>query len=190
MTRSRKLSDVNLIRPIPLAGGEYGGYVVHRSTKSPGMIQVTNFDDDGNPIGDEQYSDLADALQDHIEKIDHPVARYLKNDSSKISRAWEEATFEHPYKKELLEKAFNYVSLLRPLSGVSVDGMTSADKSGRIGVLYRDEPLPIETMEHLDLVPYTMAAQRDFCEQWAEQYLAKHAAASRLDNLIYDLRAE
>jgi hypothetical protein len=153
---------------LPLGGGEYGGVVVHNSTKNPGKIQVTRFLEDGTPRGDDQYGSVEEALSEweNFQHIDHPLVNQLRNSHDAVHRAWEEATFEHPYRKEMSALRYQYVSILRPLSGVGVDGMTSADKSGRIGVLYRDAPVPLDQMEHLDLIPYSMEARRDFVTQW------------------------
>lgn len=159
----------NRFRAIRIGGGTFGGRVISVSARSPGKIQVTDFTDKGTPSGHSEHDSLEEAIAEHWTELDNPVSNLARSLGGKRARAWEEATFESPQKSELAKKKYAYVSPLRPLSGVSVGGFTSTTKDGKIGVLYRDDPLDIETMKHLSLVPVTTGAIRDFSSQIARQ---------------------
>jgi hypothetical protein len=133
-----------------------GSKLLTPSARRPGKFQVTDFLADGTPAGHDEFDSLAEAIAENFFELDHPLARLASQ--SQVAHAWEEATFEHPYADELADQPYAYVSPLRPLSGIDVEGRTSYDKSGRIGVLYRDKPLSIESLIHLNLVPATEAA--------------------------------
>ena len=145
------------------------GSILTPSARTKGKTQVTSFTKEGIPSGHDEYNSVSEAIANNFEKIDHPVARLYKNNSDKGIRAWEEATFEHPYSDELLKIPFVYVSPLRPLSGVSVEGRISADKSGRIGVLYRKTPLPIDKQESLSLYPINPKSIKATSDEIAKQ---------------------
>lgn len=160
--------DAGLQKPIRIGNGEYGGFVAHNSARNPGVIQVTQFLEDGTPAGHTEHKTIGDALLHHIVDLDHPVSKLLKGNQIGFINAWEEATFESHNKSELVKKPFAYVSPLRPLSGVMVDGLKSANKNGKMGVLYRDNPISIGKMDSLSLVPITKQAKLDFVEQYAK----------------------
>ena len=157
--RAKRVTAAQMIK---VGRGEYGGKVIHESTREPGKIQVTTFVD-RKPVGHENYDSFAEAMVDNFDDLNNEVSRQSKNFDAHA--AWEEATLEHPYADELGAKKYVYVSPMRPLNGVSIDGMKSADKSGKVGVVYRDEPLTKEQVEHLSLIPFTKEAKLAYCEQ-------------------------
>jgi hypothetical protein len=146
--------------PIRLGEGEYGGAIVHRSARKPNKVQVTRFTEEGKPKGHDEYASWGEALAENAEMVNHPVFKLRSNNLRTGIRAWEEATFEHPQKEQLIKSKYVYVSPLRPLSGVAVEGQTGINKTGTIGILYREKPLPLKTQESLDLYPFSKAAIR------------------------------
>jgi len=145
------------------------GEVVTRSARTKGKFQTTRFTEEGEPAGHEEHNTLSEAIKDNYKELDNPVSRLAKNTPNAVE-SWEEATFEHPHKDELQKAPYAYVSPLRPLTGVGVKGKVSADKSGRVGVLYRDTPLPVEKMESLSLIPVTPKAVESFAVDMANKY--------------------
>lgn len=156
-------------KSISLNGGVMGGHVVHPSARRKDKIQVTGFTKKGQASGHMEYNSVAEALADYpyVNHIEHPVFRLRKNNIKASIKAWQEATFEHPYKDELVKIDYVYVSPLRPLSGVMVKGRTSANKDGRIGVLYRKEPLSLSKQESLDLFPISSKAILSSTKEYA-----------------------
>ena len=146
-----------LKRGIVVGKGRYGGGIIHNSA-STNKIQYTYFTEDGKPIGHTEYNTIGEAVKDNWKQIDHPVFNLRKSCGGKEIFAWEEATFESPIKDELFAQEYQYVSIYRPLSGVMVDGLKSANKDGKIGVLYRDEPLPLDKQISLQLFPISNEA--------------------------------
>jgi len=170
---NESVNEEGSAKPIRVGMGQSGGKLIHPSARGGKKTQVTSFTDEGVPSGHEEYNTVADAIVDNWDELDNPVSRLAFDNIDKRSRAWEEATFEHPYKDELLSLLYHYISPRRPLSGVSVEGKTSSDKAGRVGVLYRDTPLDIETMTRLDLFPYTKEAVSAFSQELSDVILAK-----------------
>ena len=158
-------ADSGKFKPIMLGDGIYGGRVISPSARKPGTIQVTNFTADGKPAGHSEYGSLADAIDEYWQELDNPISNIARSLGKNIHKSWEEATFEHRDKSKLVKKNFAYVSPYRPMWGISVSGDVSASKDGKVGVLYRDEPLDLHTMEHLSLIPVTKKAIQDFAHQ-------------------------
>ena len=150
--------------------GKYGGEIATLSAREPGKIQVTSFTENGVPSGHENYLSFEEALSDQMRwtKVEHPVAILAKNNYDNAFYAWEEATIDHPNADELMAFPYAYASPLRPMSGISIDGKTSLDKSKRIGLLYRDNPLPIDKLESLSLIPITPEAIKSFASDYVQ----------------------
>ena len=153
--------EVKQLEPIDLAGGEFGGTIIHPSARTEGKTQVTNFTEEGKPAGHQEFDTLEDALVDNVKDIEDDVFRPLKNAKtrSKMVKAWEKARFDSPLSSDVKDKKFAYVSPLRPLNGVSNLEGTVVDIE-RQGVLFRDTPLNATQVKHLSLVPITPEAQR------------------------------
>ncbi len=154
---------------IQLGAGIHGGMVITPDFRRSGSnaVQVTYFTRDGQPSGHTQFKSLADALDENFLDVDHPVSRLKKNtDPAKVFSAYEEAIFE-PHNDEILNTPFHYLSPLRPLSGVAVEGFVSSDLSGRMGVLSRYEPLDLDTQTRLDMFPMSPEAIRAAAEEMA-----------------------
>lgn len=154
---------------IQLGAGIHGGMVITPDFRRSGSnaVQVTYFTRDGQASGHTQFKSLADALDENFLDVDHPVSRLKKNtDPAKVFSAYEEAIFE-PHNDEILNTPFHYLSPLRPLSGVAVEGFVSSDLSGRMGVLSRYEPLDLDTQTRLNLFPMSPEAIRAASEEMA-----------------------
>jgi len=178
MSEMKTETGVLDFKPIRVNGGLCGGEVIHPSARSIGKIQVTRFTDDGVVAGHEEYSNLTEALMDRWQMVEHPVSRLAYGNEIKIFDAWEFATFNHPDKDKLVNTRYVYVSLLRPLWGVMVDGTKSTDRTETIGVLYRDEVLPVEKLISLSLVPVSVQAIREFIE---EAFVAPHKTGEKTE---------
>lgn len=154
---------------IQLGAGIHGGMVITPDFRRSGSnaVQVTYFTRDGQASGHTQFKSLADALDENFLDVDHPVSRMRKNtDPAKVFSAYEEAIFE-PHNDEILHTPFHYLSPLRPLSGVAVEGFVSSDLAGRMGVLSRYEPLDLDTQTRLDMFPMSPEAIRAAAEELA-----------------------
>ena len=153
--------------PIRVGRGQSGGKIISRSARTPGRIQVTRFTEEGIPAGHEEYNTLAEAIQDNWQELDNPISQLAQSSPNRL-RAWEEATFEHPYADKLMDIPYHYVSPLRPLSGVQIEGEISTNKSGRVGVLYRKSPLSIDKLKSLSLIPSSSEAVAAFSKELAD----------------------
>lgn len=154
---------------ISLGAGIHGGMIITPDFRKSGTdaVQLTYFTKDGQPSGHTTFKKLADALDENFLDVDHPVSRLKKNtDPVKVFSAYEEALFE-PHNDEILHAPFHYLSPLRPLTGVAVEGFVSSDLSGRMGVLSRYEPLDLDTQVRLNLFPMSPEAIRAAAEELA-----------------------
>ena len=149
--------------PITVGKGRYGGAIIHQSPSKPNKIQVTFFGNDGRPNGHEEYNTLEEAIVEHMDKIDHPVFNLKANNKTWLL-AWQEATFENDI--DTKKYKYSYVSPLRPLNGVMVDGIKLTNKSGKMGVLYREKPLPFTKQESLQMFPVSKDAKLETAKEY------------------------
>jgi len=154
---------------ISLGAGVHGGMIITPDFRKSGTdaVQLTYFTRDGQPSGHTTFKSLADALDENFLDVNHPVSMLKKNtDPAKVFSAYEDALFE-PHNDEILNAPFHYLSPLRPVVGVVVEGFVSSDLSGRIGVLSRYDPLDLYTQIRLNLFPMSPEAIRAAAEEMA-----------------------
>jgi len=131
--------------------------IVHPSARVKGKIQVTYFTKEGKPAGHDEYDTLQAALEENFDKINHPVFRRFSRAEKAMS--WYGEALSNENVKPLREgKKYAYISTLRPLSGVQIEGIFANVDNGTKSVLWRDTPVPLSKQEHLNLIPYSTEA--------------------------------
>lgn len=173
---------------------------VHPSARTKGKIQVTYFTKEGKkvPAGHDEYNTLQEALEDNFEKIDHPVFRRFSRAEDAINWFGEALTNENI--KHIREgKKYIYISPLRPLAGVRIEGVYTDVDRGTKSVLWSDNPITLEKQEHLSLFPYSTesinSAVKEYVETKQEEFTGIKSAPpqarqpyemteTELDNLI------
>ncbi|MFA7455793.1 MAG: hypothetical protein WCZ10_15160 [Desulfobulbaceae bacterium] len=176
VAKSRQLQAVPEFNPLtgkPLEENRimiqtsYGFKLLTRSTRNPGMFQVTDFDKKWTPTGHHEYKTVVDALEDIWQDIKHPVfqegAKLVQGD------AWARA-FSVVEKEEVEGLEYVYGTTYRPLAGVQVDGVAVNVMDGRWGVLFRREPLDLETQARLNLGPCVPESIRAALAEYAEGF--------------------
>lgn len=171
-------------KPITVGKGRYGGAIIHQSPSKPNKIQVTFFGNDGRPNGHEEYNTLEEAIVEHMDKIDHPVFNLKANNKTWLL-AWQEATFENDIDTKRYK--YSYVSPLRPLNGVMVDRIKLTNKSGKMGVLYREKPLPFAKQESLQMFPVSKEAKLETAKEYIKSGNRKLAKKENNVNISSEL---
>lgn len=140
------------IQPIRLTDDSF----IHPSARAEGKVQMTYFTKEGKPkpAGHEEYNTIQEALEDNFVNIDHPVFKRFSRAEGAI-KWYGEALSNENIKPSREGKEYVYISSLRPLTGVSIDGMYANVDNGTKSVLWTDKPIPLEKQEHLSLFPYS-----------------------------------
>ncbi len=125
------------------------------------------------PAGHDEYDTIEQALIDNYTDIDHPVFKQLSRLAEKAATWFGEALANKNVKPLRQGKEYVYISTMRPLAGVSIEGIIADVDGGSKSVLWRDAPVSLNDQKHLDLIPYSKEAVSGAVQDYSDATLAK-----------------
>lgn len=163
--QQKKITD-NGPRAIKTQNKDHGFYIITPSARHKGKFQATHFAPDGTPTGHSEHNTIVEALRENQSQLGIKSLQISDDEFN----AWFQAMGNENTKDLIEGKNYVYTSLLRPLTGVSVDGVKLSSDNGRIGVLFRDTPLDNDTIKHLSLSAVSPESAESVLTDYAREY--------------------